>query len=51
MKTAKEKYIANGQTFSSYEDVVKYAASISCRVANTETIRKGVYLITLNSTN
>ncbi len=45
----KEIYIANGKHFNSYEDVVNYAASINCRVANTQTIKRNVYLITLNA--
>ena len=43
----KEKYICNGKTFASYENVVEYAASINCRVTNTTTIKKNTYLITL----
>ena len=45
----KETYIANGKHFRTYEDVVKYAEKNLLRVSNTETIRPGVYLITLNS--
>lgn len=45
----KETYIANGKHFHSYEKVVEYAKQNSLRVSNTETIRPGVYLITLNS--
>lgn len=41
------KYICNGKIFRSYDDVVTYAASINCRVSNTQTIKKGTYLITL----
>lgn len=44
----KETYIVNGRYFHSYEEVVNYAASINCRVSNTQTIGKGKYLITLN---
>lgn len=44
----KEKYIANGKSFNSYEEVVSYAAWLELRITNTETIRKGVYLISLN---
>lgn len=50
-KKVKEKYFCNGHTFLSYESVVIYAASINCRVSNTETIAKGKYLITLTSLN
>lgn len=46
---AKEKYICNGRYFKSYDEVIAYAASINCRVSNTETIRKNTYLITLNA--
>ena len=45
----KETYIANGQRFHTYEDMIKYAEKNLLRVSNTETIRPGVYLITLNS--
>ena len=47
MKT-KERYITNGTIFSSYEEVEEYASKLGMRITNTETIRKGVYLITLN---
>lgn len=43
-----EKYIANGSTFQSYEEVEEYAKQLGLRITNTETIKKGVYLITLN---
>jgi hypothetical protein len=48
MKT-KERYIANGKIFASYEEVEQYAKEQGLRITNTETIRKNVYLITLNS--
>lgn len=46
MKT--EKYIADGIIFHSYGEVETYAKLNGYRVTNTETLRKGVYLITLN---
>lgn len=45
----KDVFIANGRRFSSYEDVERYARENGLRIANTEIIRKGVHLITLNS--
>jgi hypothetical protein len=47
MKT--ETYIANGKHFASFEAVAEYADANGWRIANTETLRKGVYLVTLNS--
>lgn len=47
MKT-KGKYIADGKHFESYEKVENYAKELGMRITNTETIRKGVYLISLN---
>lgn len=44
----KETYICNGRNFYSYDECVNYAASINCRVSNTQTVKKGVYLITLS---
>lgn len=44
-----EKYIVNGQTFKSYDEVVSYCEKNNFRVTNTETIRKNVFLITVNS--
>ncbi len=41
----KEKYICNGRTFYSMEEVEAYAKANGWRVVNTETLRKGVYLI------
>jgi hypothetical protein len=45
----KERYICNGRTFATFEEVEQYAASLGMRVTNTQTIRKGIYLITINS--
>jgi hypothetical protein len=45
----KERYICNGRTFTSFEQVEEYAHSLGMRVTNTQTLRKGVYLITINS--
>lgn len=45
----KEKYIVNGQTFKSYDEVITYCEQHNFRVTNTETIRKNVYLITVSS--
>lgn len=44
-----EKYIVNGQTFKSYEEVVTYCEKNNFRVTNTETIRKNTYLISITS--
>lgn len=47
----REIYIANGNYFNSFEEVVEYAEKLGVRVTNTETIHKKkrtVYLITLN---
>lgn len=43
-----EKYIANGRHFSTYEEAETYAGTLGLRITNTETIRKGVYLLTLS---
>jgi len=43
-----EIYVADGRRFKSFEEVLTYASSIGLRVVNTETIRKGVHLITLS---
>lgn len=48
MKT-KEKYIADGKFFASYEEVEQYAKEKGLRITNTETIKKNVFLISLNS--
>lgn len=45
----KETYICNGRTFPSYEKAVEYAASINCRVSNTQTVKKFTYLLTLQT--
>lgn len=45
----KEKYLCNGKTFNSHTEVVKYCEENGWRVASTETIRRGVYLITVNA--
>lgn len=45
----KETYICNGKYFASFTEVEQYAASINCRVSNTETLKKGIYLISLQS--
>lgn len=45
----KEIYIADGRKFKSMEEVEAYAKSKNLRVVNTETIRKGVYLIDLRT--
>lgn len=44
----KETYICDGKFFDSYDDVVTYAASINCRVSNTQTVGKNKFLITLS---
>lgn len=43
-----KKYIANGFYFVSFEAVEEYAAMNGLRIANTETIRRNTYIITLN---
>ena len=48
MKT-KEKFIVNGKIFNTYEEVVEYNKLFNFRVTNTETIKKGVYLISVTS--
>lgn len=45
----KEKYICNGKTFASYEDVMDYCDKRGFRITNTTTMRKGVYLIDVTS--
>lgn len=45
---SKEKYIANGRFFHSFEEVEEYAKSIGMRITNTETVRKNTFLISLN---
>lgn len=45
----KETYIADGSKFKSMEEVEAYAKKKGLRVVNTETIRKGVYLIDLRT--
>lgn len=45
MKT--ETYIADGRKFKTMEEVEAYAKSKGYRVVNTETIRKGTYVIDL----
>jgi len=49
MKNQSERYIANGLKFNSFEEVEKYANENNYRISNTETIRKGIYLIYLNN--
>ena len=51
MKKTTSKYIANGHTFYSYEDVEKYAEKNGYRITNTVTIKKGFTLISLTSIN
>jgi hypothetical protein len=45
-----ETYIVNGRKFRSYDNVIKYCEENNYRITNTETIKKGVYLITVTST-
>jgi len=44
-----EKYIVNGQTFKTYDEVIAYCERNNFRVTNTETIRENVYLISVSS--
>lgn len=46
---AKEIYIVNGRKFSDFESALTYCESKNFRITKTETIRKGVYLITVSS--
>lgn len=46
-KHQKSTYIANGKHFKSLQAVEDYAREHKCRISNTETIAKGVHLITL----
>lgn len=52
MKTKKPirtKYICNGRKMNSYEDVLDYCSKHKFRITNTETIAKGVCLISVSS--
>jgi len=41
----KEVYICDGRKFKTYEEVIYYCEANKFRVTNTQTLRKGVYLI------
>ena len=45
----KERYIVNGVFFPSYEDVVSYNEANRFRVVSTQTVRPGVYLVSVAS--
>lgn len=45
----KETYILNGRKFSTYDDAVKYASEINCRITKTVTVRKNVYILEVTS--
>ena len=47
MSNTKEKYIANGNIFHSYEDVIDYCKENGYRVTNTETVKKNTYVISI----
>lgn len=47
MKT--ETYIVDGRKFKSYDEVIEYCEKNNFRVTNTETIYKGIYLITVTT--
>jgi len=47
----KETYIANGQRFHTYEDVIKYAEKNLLRVSNTETTRQVAKLLRWQAQN
>ena len=49
MKSEKEKYIVNGNIYSSYEEVIEYCKANQYRVTNTTTIRNNTYLISISS--
>lgn len=42
------KYIANGNYFNSFDEVLNYAKSLKLRITSTVTIRKNTFLISLN---
>lgn len=44
----KDRYLANGRMFNSLEEVESYASENGWRITNTEIIRKGLNLISLN---
>lgn len=43
----KEKYLCDGRTFKSYDEVLTFCQQQQYRVTNTQTLRPGVYLITV----
>lgn len=45
----KSKYICNGKTMYSYEEVLDYCGKHKFRITNTETIARGVHLISVSS--
>jgi hypothetical protein len=49
MKTINKKYLCNGRSFVSYGDVIAYCELNNFRVTNTQTVKHGVYLITVTS--
>jgi hypothetical protein len=44
-----EQFILNGRKFKSYDLAVEYAANRGWRITNTQTIGKGIYLLTVSS--
>jgi hypothetical protein len=46
-KSKKERFIANGMFFPSHEAVEEYARLNDYRISNTQTIRRGTFLVTL----
>ena len=48
---AKEKYIVNGHTFPTYEDVVEYNKKNNFKTTGTATVKKNVFVITVNKIN
>lgn len=45
----KVKYIINGKSFADFEAAEAYAKENGWRITNTETLRKGVCLLTVTS--
>lgn len=45
----KESYIVNGKTFSSYDEVIDYCKENNYHIQQTQTVKKGKFLIFVNS--
>jgi hypothetical protein len=45
MKTKEERFIADGRTFKTYEEVEKYARENHYRITNTQAVNHGTKLV------